>query len=108
MIKFEIPKGPVGFGFLEFAAHVLDHSPAYETRAQMRNGYKAIDAIEAAVKAGETSVSMDDDVGNQFKAAVERTPLPQLCMVIDGKPGDTVPKRFYTQFYEAVENGIAV
>lgn len=105
MFKFEIPSASVGFGFIEFATHVLDHSPAYETRAQMRGGYKAIDAIEAAIKASESSVTMDDDIGAQFQAAVERTPIPRLFLVVDGKQGDAVPARFFTQFYEAVENG---
>ena len=105
MFKFDIPKSPVGFGFLEFANHVLDHSPAYETRAQMRLGYKAIDAIDAATKGGETSVAMGDDVAELFKQAVDRTPIPRLFLMVDGKPGEAVPARFYTPFYEAVENG---
>jgi len=105
LFKFDIPKASVGFGFLEFATHVLDHSPAYETRAQMRGGYKAIDAIEAAVKAGESTVLMPDDVAKQFQDAVERAPIPRLHLVVEGKPGDAVPARFFTQFYEAVERG---
>ncbi len=108
MIKFEIPKSPVGYGFLEFATHVLDHSPAVETRAQQRIIGKALDAIEAAVKAGETDVTMDDDVGKPFQVAVDRTPIPRLFLVIDGKQGEPVPSRFYTPFYEAVENGVTV
>jgi hypothetical protein len=105
MIKFEIPKSPVGFGILEFATHVLDHSPAYETRAQQRIGYKALDAIEKAVKANESEVLMDDDLAKSWQDAVERTPIPRLFLVVDGKPGDEVPKRFYAHLYEAFENG---
>lgn len=105
MFKFEIPKTNVSYSFAEFATHVLDHSPVYETRAQMRLGYKAIDAIEAALKAEESHVSMEDEAGALFKAAVDRVPIPRLHIVVDGKPGDPVPARFFTPFYEAVENG---
>lgn len=108
MLKFNLPKAPVGFGFLEFALHVLDHSPAYETRAQQRLGYKAVDAIEAATKAGSDEVLMADDVGELFKVAVDRTPIPRLHLVVDGKAGEPVPSRFYTPYYEAAENAAKV
>lgn len=108
MFKFDIPKSPVGFSFLDFANYVLDHSPAYETRAKMRRGGKAIDAIEAAIKADESSFVVDDDVAMEFQDAVEKTPIPRLYMVRNGQQGDAVPARFYTPFYEAVERGSLV
>lgn len=105
MYTFEIPSSPVGFSFLDFSNYVLDHSPAYETRAKMRSGYKAVDAIDAAIKAGEKTFSLEDDIAKDFQAAVEQTPIPRLFLVVDGKQGDAVPARFYTPFYEAVERG---
>ncbi len=103
-MKITVPEGGPGFGLLEFALHVLDHSPVYETRAQMRSGYKALDVIEAAVKAGAKEIELDDDVGRLFQSATEQTKIPVLFTIINGVQGDPVPKRFFTQFYEAIEN----
>ena len=106
MITFTIPQTQsYGYGFLEFATHVLDYSPAFELRSHMRLGTKAVDAIDAAIKAKQETVSMPDDVGSLFQSAVEKTPVPKLFTIVDGKPEMEIPKRFYDKFYEAAESG---
>lgn len=71
----------------------------------MRGGYKAVDAIDAALKAGEQTFSLENDLAKEFQSAVEQTPIPRMFVLVDGKPGDAVPARFFTPFYEAVESG---
>ncbi len=73
----------------------------------MRKGYKAVEAIEEAVRNDADHVCMPDDVAMLFKQAVESTPTPRLFLMVDGKQGEPVPARFYTPFYQAVEDARA-
>lgn len=94
------------FNFAAWAAHVVDSSPAYQTRSDLRFGLKALDAIDGA-KYGW--VELPDDVAERFKAACDVAPLPVRFLIARDKDGkqlgepEPVAHRAYDPFYEAVE-----
>lgn len=108
MFYLRIPAHQViDFDFAKFADHVLDHSPVYETRAVLRLGYKARDAI---AEADGGIAEMGDDVGELFQRACEHAPFPRLLaqrLGASGQPfGDPepIPKSAFEPFYEAAES----
>lgn len=93
----------VDFDFSAFCDYVLDHSPAYETRALLRLGFKAREAIEAA-KGGVAE--MDDAVAELFQIACDRVAVPRLVAFNKSDGGGErmpIPASAYESFYAAVE-----
>lgn len=89
------------FDFAKFCDHVLDTSPAFQTRSQLRQGITAREAIAGAVDGVAT---VPDDVVDLWKTACLEAPIPRL-KVIEQASGATVPvpNRAYEPFYAAIE-----
>ena len=94
------------FDFAKFADHVLDHSPVFATRSQLRLGMKARDAIAAAT---DGVAEIPDDAAELFQRAAADAPIPRLQMQAsdaEGRPlGESlvIGARAYDPFYAAVE-----
>lgn len=89
------------FDFAKFCDHVLDTSPAFQTRSQLRKGITAREAIAAA---SNGVAEIPDDVAEAWQTACAEAPIPRL-QVIDKASGVTsvVANRAYEPFYAAVE-----
>jgi hypothetical protein len=93
------------FTFAHFCDHVLDHSPVFASRALLRLGMKARDAI-AEAKDGVAALS--DEVGEVWREACEHAPTPRRWLQppkgIEGVPPQPVGATAYEPFYAAVES----
>lgn len=99
-----IPPPVVDFTFAKFVAHVVDHSPAYETRSLQRLGCKAIDAVESAV---DGLAEMSAEVHALLAQAAESVALPRLAVQVPGGEPLPVPARAYVPFFDAIEQATA-
>lgn len=96
-----------GFNYVSFADHVLDHSPAFGTRSQLRLGMEARKAIADAT---DGVAELSDSTAELWKLACADVPIPRLFVEqrdSNGKAvGEPVPigARAYEPFYAAAED----
>jgi len=107
-LYFRIPAGNVaGLDFLGFCDHIVDQSPAIETRSHLRLAMKAREAVDAQQ---DGVVEMPEGLANFWKQACEQAPIPARLVGFQDPQGkwigepDKVPKRAYDRFYEAIES----
>ncbi len=108
---FQIDTVEGTFAMKDFAAHVLNHSPAISNRNVERLVSKALDAIDSP-KDGIAEIP--DDVAEVFKVACATAPFPVLFRAVIGASGMPIPnmgtpvgRSEFRAFNFAVENMMA-
>lgn len=101
------PHSLAGFTYLTFADHVLDLSPTFGTRNQLRLGMEARKAIDEAV---DGVAELSDEAAGLWQRACAEAPIPRLFLEQRDADGKLVGERThigaraYEPFYVAAEN----
>jgi hypothetical protein len=96
-----------GYTYASFADHVLDLSPVFGTRSQLRIGMEARKAIADAV---DGVAELPEPVAELWQRACAEAPIPRLVLEKRDAEGNVIGDkqpigaRAYEAFYAAAEN----